>query len=248
MRDSDDYYETLQVHGSAEPEVIEAAYRRLARMYHPDTNASPDAASRMTRLNVAYATLSDAGRRAEYDTQRRGSWRSTDDAGWAAEHEAWKSGAQGARGDTATSPRTVGRWFAVLPGGVLAALAIMFPVHWFLVFIFAVAPAFLVDLLGIENTERLIIAFSTPFVFVRAGAAIAPFRKMETAIGLAVIAAIGFGATYTLAFTSPTFAGWYTLYYGATPALNLAGLAAGLYQTRNSYVTSNSRGAAWRET
>lgn len=235
MRDSVDYYETLQAHESAEPEVIEAAYRRLARMYHPDTNASPDAASRMTRLNVAYATLSDPGRRAEHDGQRRWSWGSTDDAGWAAEQEAWMSGAQGARRDTASAARAVGRWFAVVPGGLLAALAIMFPVHWFLLLTWAMGPAFLVELLGVENAERLVVAFTTPFVFVRAGAAIAPFRKMETAVGLAVIAAIGFGAVYTLSFVSLTFAGWYTLYYGATPALNLAGLAAGLYGARNSY-------------
>jgi DnaJ-class molecular chaperone len=31
-----DYYKILQVDPSAEQEVIEAAYRRLARMYHPD--------------------------------------------------------------------------------------------------------------------------------------------------------------------------------------------------------------------
>ena len=37
-----DYYELLQVRDNASPEVIEAAYRRLARMYHPDVNNGPD--------------------------------------------------------------------------------------------------------------------------------------------------------------------------------------------------------------
>ena len=35
MRNTDDWYEILQVHESAEPEVIEAAYKRLVRKYHP---------------------------------------------------------------------------------------------------------------------------------------------------------------------------------------------------------------------
>ena len=38
-----DPYKTLQVDPEAEDEVIAAAYRRLARKYHPDANAGPDA-------------------------------------------------------------------------------------------------------------------------------------------------------------------------------------------------------------
>ena len=36
MSSSRDHYEILQVHPNAGPEVIRAAYRQLARMYHPD--------------------------------------------------------------------------------------------------------------------------------------------------------------------------------------------------------------------
>ena len=61
----EDYYKILQVDPSAEdPEVITAAYRRLAVKYHPDTNPSPDALPRMQRINEAYAILSDAMQRA----------------------------------------------------------------------------------------------------------------------------------------------------------------------------------------
>lgn len=64
------YYKLLQIDPSAEPEVIAAAYRRLALKYHPDTNgSSAEAKARMQALNEAYAVLSDPVRRAAYDRQ-----------------------------------------------------------------------------------------------------------------------------------------------------------------------------------
>lgn len=65
-----DYYETLQVSPKAGPEVIAAAYRRLARKYHPDTYAGADASERMRELNEAYEVLSDRARRNAYDHAR----------------------------------------------------------------------------------------------------------------------------------------------------------------------------------
>lgn len=61
-----DYYLILQVHPRASPEVIQAAYRRLARAYHPDANEGADDAA-MQELNEAYAVLSDPAQRARYD-------------------------------------------------------------------------------------------------------------------------------------------------------------------------------------
>lgn len=62
------YYKTLQVDSSADPEVIDVAYKRLARKYHPDINKSHDATARMQELNEAYATLGNPILRAEYGT------------------------------------------------------------------------------------------------------------------------------------------------------------------------------------
>jgi curved DNA-binding protein CbpA len=62
-----DYYEVLQVHPRAESEVIRAAYRTLARKYHPDLGGDP---SRMIALNDAWDVLGDPVRRAEYDALR----------------------------------------------------------------------------------------------------------------------------------------------------------------------------------
>ncbi len=59
-----DHYEVLQVVRSAEPEVIRAAYRALARKYHPDSGGSLNA---MKAINEAWAVLADSARRAAYD-------------------------------------------------------------------------------------------------------------------------------------------------------------------------------------
>lgn len=67
---TDDPYRVLQVDPSAEAEVIEAAYRRLVRKYHPDVNPAPEAAVRMRQLVEAYAVLRDPERRADLDRRR----------------------------------------------------------------------------------------------------------------------------------------------------------------------------------
>ena len=65
----EDYYEILQVHPSAEPEVIEAAYKKLASKYHPDRNPSPAAPEKMKKINLAHDVLADPEQRARYDIE-----------------------------------------------------------------------------------------------------------------------------------------------------------------------------------
>ncbi|RLG05686.1 MAG: J domain-containing protein [Thaumarchaeota archaeon] len=62
-----DYYEILGVPRNATPEQIKAAYRRLARKYHPDVNKSPDAAEKFKEATAAYEVLSDPQKRKMYD-------------------------------------------------------------------------------------------------------------------------------------------------------------------------------------
>lgn len=64
-------YEILQVAEYAEPEVIAAAYKRLALKYHPDTNPSLSAKDRMQKINWAYDLLKDPKKRADYDLNSR---------------------------------------------------------------------------------------------------------------------------------------------------------------------------------
>src|SRR5215469_17770307 len=73
QRGSENPYKVLQVDPSAEQEVIEAAYRRLVRKYHPDVNSAPAAEAKMRELIDAYAVVRDPARRAEFD-RRRGPW------------------------------------------------------------------------------------------------------------------------------------------------------------------------------
>ena len=72
MKPKPDYYTVLQVDPRAEPEVIQAAYRRLAAKYHPDVDTSPEATERMKLMNTAYAVLSDPVKRREFDMSRSG--------------------------------------------------------------------------------------------------------------------------------------------------------------------------------
>ncbi len=72
MRDDEniDLYAVLRVHPTAEPEIVDAAYRRLARMYHPDLNKAPGAHETMIRINLAYEILGDPAKRAAYNRDR----------------------------------------------------------------------------------------------------------------------------------------------------------------------------------
>jgi hypothetical protein len=126
-----DFYEVLQVHPSADPEVIDSAYRRLAFKHHPDKGGSTD---RMSELNRAYAILSDPVERARYDASR-------------AERRDFPAGTSEqpptAHGERAQSPSAVPvaaakspwRWLLVVPAAVggswLAAAAVGYLIEKF---------------------------------------------------------------------------------------------------------------------
>ena len=95
-----DPYKTLQVDSEAEFEVIEAAYRRLARKYHPDVSPDPESQERMVRINQAWELLRDPVKRAAVDRAR------TRNAGSAARVAAADARAQATAGHPATPPGT----------------------------------------------------------------------------------------------------------------------------------------------
>ncbi|XP_007023259.2 PREDICTED: chaperone protein DnaJ [Theobroma cacao] len=64
---SGDYYATLGIPKSASSKEIKAAYRRLARQYHPDVNKEPGATEKFKEISAAYEVLSDDKKRALYD-------------------------------------------------------------------------------------------------------------------------------------------------------------------------------------
>lgn len=62
------YYEILEVDKNASQEVIEKAYRALAKKYHPDLQqGSEQYAEKMKIINEAYDVLADGAKRAQYN-------------------------------------------------------------------------------------------------------------------------------------------------------------------------------------
>ena len=60
-------YQDLQVDPEADPEVIEAAFKRLALKHHPDRSSDAGSESRMRSLIAARDVLSNPVRRRAYD-------------------------------------------------------------------------------------------------------------------------------------------------------------------------------------
>lgn len=69
MAERESLYRILQVDPGANPLVVQAAYRVLARIFHPDVEGDDE---QMKRLNHAWSILGDPRLRAEYDRQLAG--------------------------------------------------------------------------------------------------------------------------------------------------------------------------------
>jgi molecular chaperone DnaJ len=67
MATTRDYYEILGLPKDASTEDIKKTYRKLALKYHPDRNKEAGAEEKFKEISEAYAVLSDADKRAQYD-------------------------------------------------------------------------------------------------------------------------------------------------------------------------------------
>ncbi|MBK1620404.1 cytochrome C biogenesis protein [Lamprobacter modestohalophilus] len=72
-----DYYKILGVSRDAKADQIKAAYRKLARKYHPDVSKEPNAEERFKEVNEANEVLKDSEKRAQYDALGSG-WHAGD--------------------------------------------------------------------------------------------------------------------------------------------------------------------------
>lgn len=70
---SKDFYEILGVSKTASEGEIKKSYRTLAKKYHPDMNpGNKQAEDKFKEITEAYAVLSDAAKRKQYDTMGPG--------------------------------------------------------------------------------------------------------------------------------------------------------------------------------
>ena len=68
MAEKRDYYEVLGVSRQASDSEIKSAYRKLAKKYHPDINpGDKEAEVKFKEASEAYAVLSDADKKRQYD-------------------------------------------------------------------------------------------------------------------------------------------------------------------------------------
>jgi Ca-activated chloride channel family protein len=65
-----DYYSILEISRSASQQEIKQAYRRLARLYHPDTSPDESTTRLFHLVSEAYEVLSDPEQRQAYDQRR----------------------------------------------------------------------------------------------------------------------------------------------------------------------------------
>lgn len=66
----ENYYEILEISQNASKEIIDKAYRTLAKKYHPDANPEDKkkwAEEKFKKINEAYEVISDTQKRKDYD-------------------------------------------------------------------------------------------------------------------------------------------------------------------------------------
>jgi len=84
------YYDILDITRKAKPDEVKAAYRRMAKRFHPDHNVdNPDAENQFKEVQEAHATLSDPWKRALYDQDLQFGSMAIQEGGQETWEEAW---------------------------------------------------------------------------------------------------------------------------------------------------------------
>ena len=85
-----------------------------------------------------------------------------------------------------------------------------------------------------EILERFGYALFTPLVMIYIAAKIAPKFRFETAIALAVLWGMIFGASMTLAISEGQYSGWGWVPFVISCTLGIAGVSIGLYKVHHA--------------
>lgn len=138
------------------------------------------------------------------------------------------------------------RWVAVLPGALLSAFLVSFPIHWSVMLLKYFGTEH--DDSGITYTNPLSAipsevlelfgyAFFTPFIITWVGARIAPKFKFQTSIALAIVVGVVYGVAATF-IADDISSGLYTagrwLRLIITVLLCIAGLVFGLFKAHQA--------------
>lgn len=123
------------------------------------------------------------------------------------------------------------RWFAVLPGAIIAGMSATFLLHWILYF--SLVKGEVVSGMSIEPIEYLLYPFVISLFFIYVGYKIAPKYKFKTAIILFVLYLILWLVISILSFMKVNI-GNINLDFSFRTILALLGSIAGLYFAKKS--------------
>ena len=138
------------------------------------------------------------------------------------------------------------RWILVMPGAFLAAILILFPLHWLLLIIFALASSpspdaiisakdcstsFIFCFLEIKTVERLGYGFITPLTIIVASSYIAPSKKVRVGKVFAILIAL---FIFWNIFAEQVYEFQFS-YYLILIVLQIAGIYTGLRIIRDKF-------------
>ena len=140
------------------------------------------------------------------------------------------------------------RWVVALPAGLLAAAAIMFPVHWVIIYVYSWSgtnPDSMIQRVGAdgenegcnfvtcfvpaESTERIVQAFVIPFVTLQIVARIVPSHAFHAVFLLFVVYLLVLGGVMVTGATNGAYSGWRWLELAAAVLLGVTGALSALY-------------------
>jgi uncharacterized membrane protein YeaQ/YmgE (transglycosylase-associated protein family) len=141
------------------------------------------------------------------------------------------------------------RWFAVLPGSIICAILVMFPIHWAVMLIqFSCKEGDTINVEGLmgllacippEMLERFGYALFVPITLIITGAKIAPKYKFQTGIAMAIFWGLLFGCATGMVVAKHTNMGWFR--YTITFALGVTGCVLGLLQVYKDQSPKNNQ-------
>jgi len=81
----------------------------------------------------------------------------------------------------------IGRWVAIVPGGILCGFIVLFPLHWILYFTLVKGSMVQMPIEDMVPIERFLSPILSSIIFVYAGAMIAPKKQFAVSIILFVL-------------------------------------------------------------